>query len=156
MTALSIDRIEVGPERIEAVVRAEPSLARTSVAAGLPTRALDLLPGLVRHTCENGTAHGIVAELADTETAHLLEHVAVECMALSGSPRTLRAETLWDFARDGSHVYRVRMAYDIDLVALGALREGLGIVDYLMGLPAEKPDVDAIVVLLRRARTAEG
>jgi hypothetical protein len=155
VTALSIDRIEVGPERVEALVRAEPSLARTSAAAGLPARALELLPGLVRHTCENGTSHGMVAELADTETAHLLEHVAVECMALSGSPRTLRAETRWDFARDGSHVYRVRMAYDVDLVALGALTEGLRIVDYLMSLPAEKPDVDAIVAVLRRARTVE-
>jgi hypothetical protein len=73
-------------------------------------------------------------------------------MALSGSPRTLRAETVWDFAADGPHVYRVRLAYDIDLVALGALREGVGIVDWLMGLSAEKPDVATIVAGLRELR----
>jgi hypothetical protein len=154
LRALSIDRIDVGPKRIEALVRAQPGFVRTSVAPGLPERALELLPGLTRHTCENGTAHGIVAELADTETPHLLEHVAVECMALSGSPRTLRAETDWDFARDGRNVFRVRLDYDVDLVALGALREGLRIVDWLLCIDAERPDVDGVVNGLRAARTA--
>ena len=136
MRALEIERIDVGAEQLEAVVRAEPAFARTSVVADVADRALALLPGLVRHTCENGTSHGIVAELADTETPHLLEHVAVELMALAGSPRTLRAETVRDFARDGAHVYRVRLSYDDDLVALGALREGVGIVDWFLGLTA--------------------
>ena len=151
VAALRIESIEVGPERVEALVHAAPSLERTSAVPGVAARALELLPGLARHTCENGTAHGIVAELANTETAHLLEHVAVECMALAGSPRTLRAETVWDFARDGAHVYRVRTAYDVDLVAIGALRAGLGIVDWLMGDAAEKPDVEAIAAALQRA-----
>ena len=155
MGALEIERIEVGAEQIEAVVRAEPSYARTSAALGVGERALSLLPGLVRHTCENGTSHGIAAELANTETPHLLEHVAVELMALAGSPRTLRAETVWDFARDGEHVYRVRLSYDDDLVALGALREGLVIVDWLLGLTTEQPDIEAIVAALRQVRSVD-
>jgi hypothetical protein len=152
MGALSIGRIDVGSGSLEALVRAEPSLANTSASPGLAGRAVELLPGLARHTCENGTSHGMIAELASTETCHLLEHVAVECMALSGSPRSLKAETVWDFAADGPGVYRVRLAYDIDLVALAALREGLRIVDWLMGLSAERPDVDAIVASLREVR----
>ena len=148
MHALSIERIDVGPTRIEALVHAEPSLANTSVVPVLAERAVALLPGLVRHTCENGTSHGMLAELAATETAHLLEHVAVELMALSGSPRDLRAETAWDFAADGAYAYRVSLAYDVDLVALAALREGLAIVDWLMGQEGERPDMDAIVLRL--------
>ncbi|HEY5539997.1 MAG TPA: hypothetical protein VIL41_00920 [Coriobacteriia bacterium] len=154
MGALTIGRIDVGPDSLEALVRVEPSLANTSASPGLAQRALELLPGLARHTCENGTAHGMVAELAATETPHLLEHVAVECMALSGSPRSLRAETVWDFAADGPHIYRVRLAYDIDLVALGALRESLRIVDWLMGLAAERPVIDDVVAALLEARAA--
>jgi len=154
MSALTIGRIDVAPGSLEALVRAEPAFACTSTSPGLAQRALELLPGLSRHTCENGTAHGMVAELSATETPHLLEHVAVECMALSGSPRSLRAETIWDFAADGQYVYRVRLAYDIDLVALGALREGVGIVDWLMGLPAERPDIAAVVAGLREVRMA--
>lgn len=155
MAALSIESIEVGPERLEALVRADPQLAATSAVPGVAERALELLPGLARHTCENGSAHGIVAELADTETAHLLEHVTVELMALAGSPRTLRAETVWDFARDGREVYRVRIAFDDDLVALGALREGLHIVDWLLSPTAERPDIDHVVATLSLARATE-
>ena len=160
MTALVIERIDVSPERIEALVRVPAGeSASTRSAAGLPERALALLPGLARHTCENGSAHGIAAELADTETPHLLEHVAFELMALSGSPRTLRGETSWDFAADGRGVFRVRLGYDDDLVALGALREAVGVCEWLLEPDVvERPDVDAIVAGLRglRRRDATG
>ena len=154
MTSLVIERVDVGPERIEAVVRVPVgSPAKTSAAPGLADRALELMPGLARHTCENGSPHGIVAELADTETPHLLEHVAFELMALSGSPRTLRGETAWDFSADGRGVYRVRLAFDDDLVALGSLREALAVCEWLLDpAPADKPDVSAIASRLRAVR----
>lgn len=149
MGVLSIERIDVGPSRIDALVRVTDSrFERTSSSAGVAQRALELLPGLARHTCENGTAHGIVAELADTETPHLFEHVACEIMSLAGSPRTLRAETVWDFSQDGRGVYRVHFAFDDDLVALASLGGALQVVDWLIApgsAPAEKPDIDAIV-----------
>jgi len=160
VSVLAFDHVHVGQEYIEAVVRvADVAFARTGPVPGLDERALGLLPGLRRHTCENGSAHGIAAELADTETPHLLEHLAVELMALSGSPRTLKGETIWDFSADGVGVYRVRLAYDNDLVALGALKVSAGIVEWLMagdpdaraGSP-EVPDIDEMVEALRRLR----
>lgn len=161
MSKLTLARIDVGPARVEALVRvADPAFASTSAVPGLAERALELMPGLRRHSCENGSAHGIAAELAATETPHLLEHVAFELMALSGSPRTLRGETAWDFSADGAGVYRVRLDYDDDLVALGALKAGIGIVDWLMtcgnaaqpGGEERRPDVAAIVDSLRELR----
>lgn len=161
MAVLRLERIDVGPLRVEAVVRvAEQKFARTAAIPQLADRVLELLPGLSRHSCENGSAHGIAAELADTETPHLLEHIAFELMALSGSPRTLKGETAWDFSADGAGVYRVRLAYDNDLVALGALKAGAGIVEWLFagatpetGVGSTKaPDVDALVQTLRRLR----
>jgi cyanophycin synthetase len=154
MTVLVIERVDVSPGRVEALVRVpEGEPVRTRLSLGLAERALALLPGLRRHTCENGSAHGIAAELADTETPHLLEHVAFELMALSGSPRTLRGETAWDFSADGRGVFRVRLGYDDDLVALGALRAAVGVCEWLL-LPdaAEKPDVEATVTLLSELR----
>jgi cyanophycin synthetase len=156
LSVLSIERIDVGETRIEALVRVvDPRFDRTSAAPGLAERAVALLPGLARHTCENGTAHGMIAELADTETPHLLEHVACEIMSLAGSPRTLRAETVWDFNRDGRGVYRVRLGYDDDLVALASLRGASAVVDWLLdpGAAAEtRPDVEAIVGTSAAAR----
>ena len=74
-------------------------------------------------------------------------------MALSGSPRTLRGETVWDFSADGRGVFRVRLGYDDDLVALGALRAAVGVCEWLLA-PAsgEEPDVGAIVARLRGLR----
>jgi cyanophycin synthetase len=158
MTALVIEHIDVDAERIEALVRVpagEPT--HTGASPELADRALGLLPGLARHTCENGSAHGIAAELADTETPHLLEHVAFELMALAGSPRTLRGETAWDFSVDGRGVYRVRLGYDDDLVALGALSEAVGVCEWLLGLAGiERPDVDTIVDRLLGLRARDG
>ena len=162
MPTLSFEQIDVGSTCVEVRVRvSEAALARTSAIPGLAGRALELLPGLRRHTCVNGSAHGIVAELADTETPHLLEHVAFELMALSGSPRELKGGTGWDFSADGVGVYRVRLAYDDDLVALGALKDGTEIVEWLFS-PADtaavgerrldRPDVDAIVASLKALR----
>jgi hypothetical protein len=154
--ALRIERVEVKPDIVEAFVRVtDRAFARTSASKGLPERALELLPGLSRHTCENGSAHGHVAELADTETPHLLEHVACELMALAGSPRTLRARTAWDFTIDGPGVYRVLLGYDDDLVCLGALRNGVDVVDWLFHPDRERPDVDRVVAELAVVRGRE-
>jgi cyanophycin synthetase len=160
MAVLVIERIDVSPERVEALVRVpEGAPMRTSVVPDLAEKALALLPGLARHTCENGSAHGIAAELADTETPHLLEHVAFELMALSGSPRSLRGETAWDFSADGRGVFRVRLGYDDDLVVLGALRAAVGVCEWLLAPSiAEEPDIDTAVTRLcaLRARDASG
>lgn len=161
MSALTLEHIVVGDAVVDVLVRVtNPTLASTSAVPGLADEALELLPGLRRHSCENGTAHGVAAELADTQTPHLLEHIAFELMALSGSPRTLRGETRWDFSEDGVGVYRVRLAYDHDLVVLGALKEGLGIVEWLLAsagptsgnAKVPRPDVGAIVESLRALR----
>lgn len=160
MALLTFEAIEVGPHVVDATVRVdEAGRARTSAAPGLASRTLELLPGLRRHTCENGSAHGIAAELADTETPHLLEHVAFELMALAGSPRSLRGETAWDFSADGAGVYHVRLAYDDDLVALGALKAATGVVEWLMDTAIQpggstRPDVDSIVRDLRSLRSS--
>lgn len=157
MGVLAIERIEVGPQSVDALVAVhDPAFARTSAAPGLAVRAVALLPGLARHTCENGSSHGVVAELADTETPHLLEHIAFELMALSGSPRTLRGQTAWDFAADGVGVYHVRLGYDDDLVALGALRAAVECVDWLFGVCAEHPDVPALIGRLKALRMTDG
>jgi hypothetical protein len=153
VSVLQVERVEVGAERIEAVVRVtEAAFARTSADAGLPGRAIELLPGLRRHSCENGSARGYIAELADTETPHLLEHIACELMALAGSPRTLRAETAWDFSADGQGVYRLRFEYDDDLVCLGALRGGVQVVEWLFHPTLEPPQVDRMAAELAALR----
>jgi hypothetical protein len=152
MSVLLIDRVDVADGRLEAVVRvSDPAYLRTSAVPGLPDRLLSVLPGLERHRCENDAHRRFRDELADTETPHLLEHVSEELMALAGSPRWLKGETVWDFGRDGRGVFHLVLAYDDDLVALGSLKEGSAIVDWLFG-QVPRVDLDAAVHRLRDVR----
>ena len=92
---------------------------------------LRALPGLSGHRCDNDSGATFRDELRDTELAHLAEHAALEVMAMAGSPDTLRGDTTWDFARDGRGVFRIRLRFDDDLVAIGALRFAVELVDAL-------------------------
>lgn len=149
--------ITVGAETVDVVVAFESvEPLRTSSYLGLPARAIALLPGLRGHRCDNGAGLTFAEELVDTEVAHLLEHVAVELMALSGSPDTLAGRTAWDFREDARGVFHIRVEYDDDLVAVGALADAIPIVRWLCrpndDVTAASPDVHSMVARLRALR----
>lgn len=153
MSTVTIERIDVGERCLEALVRVpEASMRTASAAPGLRRRCEELLPGLDRHSCRNDAGKRFADESEDTETAHLLEHVACELMALAGSPRSLQGETAWDFTRDGRGVFLVRLEFDDDVVALGALKEAVKVVEWLLTGLSPRPDVDAAVERLRNTR----
>ncbi len=152
---VSIERVTVADGRAKALVCVSAGAPlRTSAYPGLPTAVRASLPGVARHTCVCGSARGIEAELDDTELPHLLEHVALELMALAGSPRSLAGETVWDFVTDGRGVFRVSVAYDDDLVALAALGEAAAFVNRLVAAPGDAPDPADYVARVAAARTA--
>ncbi len=138
---LVIERVLDLGGQLEALVRvSEPRYVRTSAYADLPAAVFARYPGIVRHRCDCGSARGIEAELRDTETPHLLEHVALELMVLDGAPRTLSGRTSWDFNRDGRGVFRVTLDYeDAELtfrqpeLAQRALQQGLAAVNEFLG-----------------------
>ena len=140
---LVVESVTASGSALEAVVRVtDPRWLRTSAIPGLAEEVLHVLPGLVRHRCECGSARGIASELADTETPHLLEHVTLEIAVLAGSPRTLAGRTRWDFARDGRGVFRVRLEFTDEAVMRAALDVGVEVVRALFG-KGEMPDVEA-------------
>jgi hypothetical protein len=147
-----VTSVIVGDSELEAVVRFEEGESlRTS--REVAERTLALLPGLARHRCDNPDGRTFGAEARDTEVAHLLEHIACELMSLAGSPRTLRGSTSWDFARDGRGVFRVRLRFDNDLTALGALKEAAAVTNAVVA-GREAPDMDAAVRRLCETRGA--
>jgi hypothetical protein len=128
-----VESVTVGPDAVEAIVRFQRcDVLRTSEVPGLVEATVAALPGLSGHRCDNGAGMTFAEELRDTELAHLVEHAALEVMAMAGSPVTLRGATWWDFAADGRGMFHVRLAYDDDLVAIGALSFACGLVDALV------------------------
>lgn len=151
---MRVDSITVHEDRVDVVVRVEGGEPlRTSAVGELPQKALELLPGLARHRCDNGACATFREELEDTELAHLFEHVVMEMMALAGSPRSLKGETEWDFERDGRGFFRVSLEYDDDLVCLGAVKAADRVMGHLLKDDAPL-DVTAEAVRLRALRAA--
>jgi len=109
---LAVEGVTDLGDHLEAVIRiTDPDSVRTRAFQGLSDAVLERLPGLRRHRCESGSAHGIAAELSDTELPHMVEHVALELMVLAGAPRSLRGQTTWDFNVDGKGMFRVVIAH---------------------------------------------
>lgn len=151
MGILTVERVSVDERHIEALVHVRREFLRTSVRAGIAEQALVVFPGLTRHTCENDSGKRFADEMRDTETAHLLEHLTCEIMSLSGSPRTLHAETAWDFSADGLGVFRLRFEFDDDLVAIGALKVAAEVIEWLFE-GGEQPNLEAGLGHLRDLR----
>ncbi len=149
---MRVRSLTVGADDVEVVVTFDPGEPlRTSEIPGAVDRVLSLLPGIGGHHCDGGRGSIFSTELGDTEIAHLLEHAALEVMALAGSPAALRGETSWDFRGDGHGVFRIRLGYDDDLVCLGAVRAAGRVVAWAVGR-GEPPDLPKDVRRLRALR----
>jgi len=123
----------------------------TSESPGALERILGALPGLAGHRCDNSTGVSFVAEAADTELAHVIEHVALELMVLSGSPRDISGETRWTRKVQDPDIFDVSLAFDDDLVCLGALRAAVEIVERATK-GCDMLDVETVVENLRGLR----
>lgn len=149
---MHVHSVTVCQDRIDVVVRIDDDeRMRTAGDEGAVRRALELLPGLQRHACDNAEGITFAEEIADTEVPHLFEHVVIELMARSGSPRGLKGETQWDFNRDGHGTFRVTFEYDDDLVCLGAIKTADRVMAYILD-DVMPPDVEAETTRLRGLR----
>lgn len=150
---MRVETTAIGPDSAELAVAFGPGEPlRTSGCPGSAARALGVLPGLRGHRCENGAGVTFADELADTELAHLLEHAALEIMALAGAPDTLRGATSWDFESDGPGVFRVRLEHDDAATMEGAVALAAEVVEWAAGQRVEPPGVTKAVRRLRTTR----
>lgn len=150
---MRVETTAIGPDSAELAVAFGPGEPlRTSGSTGSATRALRALPGLRGHRCENGAGVTFADELADTELAHLLEHAALEIMALAGAPDTLRGATSWDFEADGPGVFRVRLEHDDPRTLEEAVALATQVVEWSAGRREAPPDVAKAVRRLRTTR----
>lgn len=100
----------------------------TSAYPGVVDRALSRYPALSQHRCDNGRKLGTREEFADTELAHLFEHILIEELVAAGALRgALSGETFWRFESTGWGRYTVRVGgvpagVDLVPIARGAAR----------------------------------
>lgn len=120
-----VERLGVRRGSVEAILRVSPDHRLTSSVPGFASSLLVALPNLASHAClaPQGATLDIRAELADTETAHAVEHVALELLRGSpvvGGDRAIPGHTAWGREEFGEDRFRVRLGIDHDVAGTSA------------------------------------
>ena len=141
---IGIDRVEVGPRTMAARVHiAEGGPLKTNDDPEGTNRILALVPGIAGHACVGDAAPTFGGVVRDTDVAHLLEHVAVELMALT--------ERAGDISRGrtrsvGGRDYEIELDCPDDVLASACLSSAAWLLDWAYsGGEDPVPDVDATV-----------
>jgi len=117
---MRVHAITVLPETIDVEIAVDDaSVWSTAEAPHIVPALLEVLPGLAVHHC--GSRSPFSEEITDTELPHLFEHVVLELMTLTGSPRDIGGVTGWRRVRNGPSQARLSFEDDDDLACIGAI-----------------------------------
>lgn len=138
-----IRKVTIGPSNLVAEVEVAPSAPlMTSDDPQGTELVLELIPELSDHLCLGDSSSSFGDVVADTELAHLLEHVTVELLA-----RTDRAGDVSSgrTVGIGERLYEITFACPDDVLVAGALSSAVWILQWAYaGGGDPRPDVDAI------------
>lgn len=138
-----IRKVTVGPRSLTAVVELQQGAPRlTSEDAEGTERMLALLPELSGHVCLGDSAPHFGEVIANTELAHLLEHVSVELLARTNAAGDI---TTGRTVQTGERTYEIELSCSDDVLVAGALSSAVWIMQWAYsGGGDPSPDVDAI------------
>lgn len=153
MSLFDIQKVTVKPSTMVARVRlAAGAPLRTAEDLDSTNRVYQLMPQIVEHACVCDSGDTLRASLADTELAHLLEHVTLELLARLGVEDISAGRTT---QADDDHTWDVEVTCPDDALALGALSSAAWIMEWAFsGGAGAAPDVDNIAAGL--AKLVEG
>ena len=103
---------------------------------------LEIMPGLVDHMCLGDASSSFGEVVADTELAHLLEHVTVELLAQTDAAGDV---TGGQTVEVDERTYKITLACSDDVLVAGALSSAVWILQWAYSGGGEpEPDVEAI------------
>lgn len=138
-----IIKVTVGPRNLEAVVAVSPDASLlTSEDPEGTEHVLEIMPGLVDHMCLGDASSSFGEVVADTELAHLLEHVTVELLAQTNAAGDV---TGGQTVEVDERTYKITLACPDDVLVAGALSSAVWILQWAYSGGGEpEPDVEAI------------
>ncbi len=164
---LSVQHITVRDGRLDLLV--EVPLSALQVDEAVAGRITGLLPNITKHICVNDNGERFGDELVGTELPHLFEHVVIEIQGQAyatvsdaAQPPAFSGHTSWaaelaDTRAQGIARMRTTVTFQNDLVALAAVQEAVGLIDWACsegtdapgGAPSPTPDMQSILQRLR-------
>ena len=138
-----IIKVTVGPRNLEAVVSVSPSAPlMTSEDPEGTELVFGIMPGLADHMCLGDASSNFGEVVADTELAHLLEHVTVELLAQTDAAGDV---TGGQTVEVDERTYKITLACSDDVLVAGALSSAVWILQWAYSGGGEpEPDVEAI------------
>lgn len=126
---LRIERVAFERDRMVLLVRVSGGPA-ACLGNARAARLLDARPTLAAHACLNAEGAPFGTILARTSLPHVLEHLVIDFQAEhpeSDAAATFVGTTEWLSEREG--LARVAVKFSDDLIALGALKSALALLE---------------------------
>lgn len=127
--SLVVERVTFERDRMALLVRASAGSGAALGPQGA-ARLLQACPSLASHTCVNAEGAPFAEVLARTSLPHVLEHLIIDFQAHNpacAADATFVGTTEWLSQRDG--LARVAVNFTDDLIALGALKDALALME---------------------------
>lgn len=147
MAIATITHVSVEPQAFEACIEFDPAAPRFTSDEPEATQALvELMPGLLDHACVGDSAPSFGEVVADTELAHLLEHVCVELVALTNRGGDVMVGQTY---QESDATAYLRFPCPDDVLMAGALSSAVWLFDWAYESVVQgdtlKPDIEGIV-----------
>lgn len=126
---LRIERVAFERDRMVLLVRVSEG-PTACLGDARAARLLDARPALAAHTCLNAEGAPFGTILARTSLPHVLEHLVIDFQAErpeSDAAATFVGTTEWLSEQEG--LARVAVKFSDDLIALGALKSALALLE---------------------------
>lgn len=145
----NILKITVGEDKLRARVLVNPGMpVRTSEDIEATARVYYLAPAIAKHLCLGDTGREFQDCMADTELAHLLEHLSVEIMRQTGLAGDVSAGRTRGVAED-KRLFDIELSCPDDVLTVGALSSATFMMDWaFLHADAQAPDFAGTVKAL--------
>ena len=159
----NIMKITVGPKKLTARVLVNPGMPmRTAEDIEATARVYYLAPAIAQHACLGDAGEHFQDCMADTEVAHLLEHLTVEIMNQTGLAGEVVAGRTMPVPAD-ERLFDVELSCPDDALTVGALSSAVFMMQWsFLNGDTPAPDFAGTVEALRhlalslRGETEEG
>ncbi|WP_306792777.1 hypothetical protein [Collinsella ureilytica] len=146
----NIMKITIGAQKLTARVLVNPGMPlRTSEDIEATARAYYLAPSIADHACLGDTGEHFKDCMADTELAHLLEHMSVEVMRQTGLVDDVVAGRTRAVPAD-ERLFDIELSCPDDVLAIGSLSSAAFMLQWAFANgEAPAPDFEGTVKALK-------
>ena len=141
---IKVTNVTVYPEQLEYTLEFDSQAPhRTSEDTEAVNRLYQLMPGIAKHECYGDKGASFKAAMADTEFAHLIEHIVIELIARTGRTQGV---AFGQTKQLGDHEFLTQLDCQDDTLTMACVATGVWLANWsLNGKQQHTPSIEALV-----------